>query len=317
MILQVCLVLLMYAAWSTSFPFGKMALDHSPPIFLTGFRMFFAGIILLGWLFFKDRKSLKIGKKQIVPILSLSLLSIYLTNVLELWSMQYLSPVKACFIYGLSPFLTIILSYVHFGEKVTGIKIAGMLIGFLGFIPVLMLQTGSEDLLRVFSFLSLPDFAMIGAALFSVYGWVLLRIIVRNQTLSPVYANGYSMLIGGILSLIHSVFVDDWSPIPISQGSLQPFLIQVFAMILISNIICYNLYGYMLKIFTSTLLSFFGLFSPVFASFLSWIMVGEQLSWVIFLSTGIVSCGLFIVYRTEIKQGYIRKVEQELDAKKN
>lgn len=317
MIFQVCLVLLMYATWSTSFPLGKMALEHSPPIFLTGFRMFFAGIILLGWLFFKDKKSLKIGKKQIIPILSLSLLSIYLTNILELWSMQYLSSVKACFIYGLSPFLTVILSYIHFSEKVTGIKTAGMLIGFLGFIPVLMLQTGSEDLFKVFSFFSLPDFAMIGAVLFSVYGWVLLRIIVRNQTLSPVYANGYSMLIGGTLSLVHSFFVDDWSPIPVSQDSLQPFFIQVFATILISNIICYNLYGHMLKIFTSTLLSFFGLFSPIFVSFLSWIMIGEPLSWVIFLSTGVVSCGLFIVYRTEIKQGYIRKVQQELVTKKN
>jgi len=307
MIGQIFIVLLMYAAWSTSFPLGKLSLESCPPIFLTGFRMFFAGIILLGWLFIKDKKLLKIGKKQIIPLLSLAIFSIYLTNILELWSMQYLSPVKACFIYGLSPFLTVLLSYIHFSEKITSIKVVGMFIGFLGFIPVLMLQTGSENLLRIFSFFSIPDLAMIGAALCAVYGWILLRIIVKNQTLSPIYANGYSMLFGGIVSLIHSGFVDNWTPTPILEGRIQPFLIQVFATILISNIICYNLYGHMLKTFTSTLLSFFGLFSPIFASFLSWIMIGEKLSWVIFLSTGIVSCGLFVIYRTEIKQGYIRK----------
>lgn len=99
-------------------------------------------------------------------LLSLSLLSIYLTNVLELWSMQYLSPTKACFIYGLSPFLTVILSSIYFGEKITKIKILGLLIGFLGFIPVLMSQTDPESFLKVLIFLSPPDFAMIGAVFF-------------------------------------------------------------------------------------------------------------------------------------------------------
>lgn len=55
----------------------------------------------------------------------------------------------------------------------------------------------------------------------------------------------------------------------------------------------------MLKIFTSTLLSF-----------LSWIMLGEKLSWAIFLATGIVTSGLLLSTKTEIKQGYIRKKVQ-------
>ena len=221
--------------------------------------------------------------------------------------MQYLSSVKVCFIYSLSPFLTVLLSYIHFNEKITLVKGVGMFIGFLGFIPVLMLQTGSENLFRIFSFFSIPDLAMIGSALCAVYGWIFLRAIVKNQTFSPIYANGYSMLFGGIIALVHSGFVDNWSPTPIVEGRVQPFLIQVFITILISNIIGYNLYGHMLKKFTLTLLSFFSLLTPIFTSFVSLIMLGEQLSWVIFLSTGIVSCGLFVIYRTEIKQGYLRK----------
>ena len=78
-------------------------------------------------------------------------------------------------------------------------------------------------------------------------------------------------------------------------------------MTLISNILCYNLYGYMLKKFTATFVSFMGLLSPIFASLNSWVLIGEPPSLTILISTGVVSLGLFIVYQAELKQGYFMK----------
>jgi drug/metabolite transporter (DMT)-like permease len=50
-----------------------------------------------------------------------------------------------------------------------------------------------------------------------------------------------------------------------------------------------------------------GLLSPIFASVNGLIFLDEPISWTILLSTGIVSIGLWIVYRAELKQGYIVK----------
>ncbi len=308
--MSIALVIFMYATWSSIFSLGKLALHNAPPIFLTSFRMLFAGALLLGYLFIKKRSSLKIGKKQILPLLALAVFSIYLTNILEFWGLQYLSAAKTCFIYGLSPFFAAIFSYLHFGEKMTMRKGIGMLIGFAGFIPVLLVNSDKEELLQAFSVFSWPELAIMGAALFSIYGWVLLRIIVKNHTLSPLYANGYSMLFGGFFALIHSFFSDSWSPTPVTSGQFFPFLQGIALMTLLSNILCYNLYGYMLKKFTATFLSFMGLLSPVFASLNSWILLGETPSPVILLSTLVVSLGLFIVYQVELKQGYIVKKEK-------
>lgn len=310
--MSIFLVIFMYGAWSSVFALGKVALESSPPIFLTSIRMLFAAIILLGWLFFKDKKSLKIGKKQIFPLLALSIFSIYLTNILEFWGLQHLSAAKTCFIYSLSPFFAAIFSYIHFGEKMNRRKCIGMLVGFAGFVPVLMMQTGNESLFKAFSFFSWPELAIVGAALFSIYGWVLLRIVVKKQTLSPMYANGYSMLLGGTFAFVHSLFVDRWNPVPITAGHTAPFIQGIVLMTLVSNIFCYNLYGYMLKKYTATFLSFMGLLSPIFASFNSWIILGESPSWQILLSTSIVSLGLFIVYQAELKQGYILKGRKAL-----
>jgi drug/metabolite transporter (DMT)-like permease len=134
-----------------------------------------------------------------------------------------------------------------------------------------------------------------------------LRVIVKDSTVSPLMANGTSMLFGGLLALAHSTFVDSWTPTPILAGQFLPFLKSTLGLTLISNILCYNLYGWLLKRFTATFMSFVGLLSPIFASLNAWLILGEPPSWTIFLSTAIVSSGLWIVYRAELKQGYIVK----------
>jgi len=301
------LVVFMYATWSSVFAFGKVVMQYTTPLFLTGTRMVLAGLLMLGYLTWKNRSAFKIDRKGWASIGILALFSIFLTNILEFWGLQYLSAAKTCFIYSLSPFFAALFSYIHFKEKMSLKKWIGMLIGFVGVVPVLISQTGSEELLSAFSFFTWPTLAIIGAALFSVYGWVILRLVVKDQDVSPVMANGSSMLIGGFFALVSSFFVDGWSPLPIAAGGMSPFVMGTIGMALLYNIICYNLYGVLLKRFTATFLSFMGLLSPIFASFTGWLFLGELPSWQIFLSTGIVSIGLWIIYRAELKQGYIKK----------
>jgi drug/metabolite transporter (DMT)-like permease len=303
--MSILLVILMYATWSSVFSLGKSVLQTSPPIFLTGFRMALAGLVLLAFLAIRKRLNFKLDKKQLISIGLLALFSVYLSNILEFWGLQYLTAAKTCFIYSLSPFFAALFSYLHFNEKMNRRKWLGMSIGFVGFIPVLATQAGSEELMNAFSFLSWPTLAVMGAALFSIYGWVLLRVVVKDSTLSPTMANGSSMLLGGLLALGHSYFVDSWNPLPVDPLHMGSFIKGVLLMTLISNIICYNLYGVMLKRFTATFLSFMGLLSPIFASLNAWLFFGEPLSWPLLFSTGVILLGLWLVYSAELKQGYI------------
>ena len=305
--MSIPLVVFMYAIWSSVFSLGKMTLQYCPPLFLTGGRMVLAGVLLLGFLAIFRRSEIKLNRTQFFSILLLAFFSIYLTNALEFWGLQYLSAAKTCFIYSLSPFFAALFSYLHFGEKMNSRKWLGLGIGFIGFIPVLLTQTGSEELLNAFSFFSWPTLAIIGASLCAVYGWVVLRLIVKDQQISPLMANGSSMLLGGLIAFGHSFFVENWNPTPVSAEHVGPFMKGALALTLISNIVCYNLYGMLLKRFTATFLSFMGLLSPVFASIHGLIFLGEPISRIIIISTGIVSLGLWIVYRAELKQGYILK----------
>ncbi len=298
-------IFFLFFVWSISFPLGKMMLAYAPPVFLTGIRMLFAGLLLIGYTCVRKKLN-QITKPILISLFILGFFNIYLTNILEFWSLSKISAAKTCFLYGLTPFMAALLSYLHFGERMTKMKWIGLLIGFVGFFPTILSKDGSELSLGTFIGFSLPEIAMFIAVLSSSYGWVLLRMLMKEE-LSPLVANGFSMLIGGLMALITSFFIDSWNPIPIAPGSLGILLGLIAILTLLSNIFCYNLYGFLLKKYTATFLSLFGLLSPVFASLHSWILLKEVPSISIFVSTAIILGGLFIVYKEETKQGYFEK----------
>lgn len=293
---------LVFFLWSLSFPLGKSLVLVSSPVFLTAFRMTFAGTLLLGYLAFKKELP-PLTKKVFLSLTLLALFSVYITNILEFWSLERLPAAKTCFIYSLSPFITALLSYFHFKEKMTPMKWLGLSIGTASALPVIF--SSSKDLSTLF-YIAWPELAAIGATFASVYGWIILRILVK-ENLSPLFVNGMSMLIGGLLALATSFFFDRWNPIPIEAGHISTVLLIVTLLTFLSNIFCYNLYGYLLKKYTATFLSFFGLLSPIFASFHSWVILGEEPSLTIISSTAILLLGLWLVYREERRLGYIEK----------
>lgn len=300
-------LILLYGLWASVFPYNKLLLTLSSPLFLTGSRMTIAGILLLLYLFFWKRNSFIINGKKFIGICLLAVIGIYATNALETWGLQYIPAAKTCFIYSLSPFFTAILSYTHDKEKITIKKCLGLLIGFIGFFPVLFMQSNGGIDHSLFKVFAIPELSIVGATLCSVYGWIFLRRIVKDGSISPLFANGMSMLMGGILALAHSRIFESWDPIPVATGKLSAFIPGIFGVIIVSNIICYNLYGYMLKRFTATFISFAGLLSPIFSSIISWIVLGEALNPILFISTFVIGFGLWIIYREELRLGYIMR----------
>jgi drug/metabolite transporter (DMT)-like permease len=308
--MTVILVFLNYFLWSSTFTLGKAALGCSPPLFLTAVRMIAAGILILGFLFLFRNQQFRVKKGQLFTLVMLATTSVYLSNAFELWGLQYLTAAKACFIYSLTPFLSAILSYFQFQEKLTTRKILGLSIGFLGFMPVFLHQSGSEQLLGGLLFFSWAEIALILATITSVYGWILLRKLGKDEGMSSMMSNGSAMVIGGFMALIHSFVVESWTPTPVTNW--VGFSQGVAAIIIVSNLMCYNLYGWLLKRFTATFLSFSGLVSPLFAAFYGWMLHGETVPPTFFLSVAILCSGLWLVYSEELRLGYFAKSKKQI-----
>lgn len=291
-------VFLLYALFASIFTVAKTGLQYSAPFFFVGSRMLLAGALLLAYQFIFHRKTFKIRKQEGWLFFRLALFNIYLTNVFEFWGLQYLTSFKTCFIYSLSPFASALFSYFIFSEKMSPKKWGGLLLGFAGLMPVLLAQTTAEERGGQFFLFSWAELAVMGAALCSVYGWILLKQTVNDSGHSPLFANGVSMLAGGAFALVHSYFKESWHPIPVTE--YIPFAACALLLIVISNLISYNLYGWLLKRFSPTFMSFAGLSTPIFSAFFGWIYLNEQIEWPFYVSLLVVSSGLLLFYQEEL-----------------
>jgi drug/metabolite transporter (DMT)-like permease len=295
-------VVLLYALFASVFTLAKSGLQYVQPFFFVGSRMLVAGIILLAYQKIKHRQQFKFDRQTWFRIIQLALFNIYLTNMLEFWGLRYLTSAKTCFIYSLSPFLSALFCYLLFNEKLGLKKWIGLGIGFLGFLPILLSHTAGESAAGQFYIFSWAELAVMGAATFSVYGWIVLKQLINENGLSPMTANGMSMLIGGSCALLHSFISEKWDPIPVTN--MPVFIECALLLIIISNLICYNLYGYLLKHYSATFISFAGFTTPLFTALFGWFFLQETVSWHFYFSFGIVLSGLLVFDQEELKQTY-------------
>jgi len=299
------LIVLLYALFASVFTVSKTGLQYTQPLFFVGTRMLLAGVLILGYLYFFQNKHFRFSKKDVFGIFRLAVFNIYLTNMFEFWGLQHLTSFKTCFIYSLSPFLSALFSYWMFSEKMTSKKWMGFALGFLGFIPILLNESSTEERLGHLFFLSWAEIAVMLAAVSSVYGWTLLRKLVKQNNMSPLMANGLSMLGGGAFALCHSAFTENWNPVPITNTAT--FLECALLLIVISNLVCYNLYGFLLRKYTSTFMSFAGFTTPLWSAFFGWLYLGEVVTLPFYLSAIVVFLGLILFFQEELKQGYYAK----------
>jgi len=294
------LVILLFALFASLFGISKDSLNYSEPFFLIGSRMLFAGFLLLSHQYFFNHSAFKFKVKHIKTLFLLGLLNIYLTNIAEIWGLQHMISAKACLIYSLSPFLAAVVAYLVLKESLSAKKWLGLIIGFMGLVPVFMAQSPGEQTNSNLPLISLPEIALLTAVFCSVYGWTLLKKIINDYHYTPLMANGISMTIGGVLALLHSYFTgENWNPLPVTE--VGSFLQNTLWLCLISNIICYNLYGYLLKRYSATFMSFAGLVTPFFASLFGWYFLNETITWHYFASMAVFACGLTLFYQEELK----------------
>jgi len=295
---------------ASTFTFGKAALLYIQPLAFVGIRMVIAGFLLLGYQYIFNRSQWRFEWKDTAKFAAVSFFLMFFSFAAEFWGMQYVSAAKACLIYNSSPFITALLAYWLLNERITGKQWAGLIVGFLGFIPILINQMPTEAATDHFLFISLPEFMVFLAAGAACYGWITTKQLVVGRAYSTVMVNGVSMLFGGMISLfvawlmepfpwIQATGESSWGLSSLAYARWAVVGYTVF-LILVANVICFNLYSWLLHRYTATFISFVGFTTPLFAAFFDLLYFGQFVSASFFLTVGIVGIGIYLFYQDEL-----------------
>ena len=290
------LIVLLQLTLASSFIVSKFLLGFVPPFLLVGLRMTTGGVILLLYTALFNRSAFYITKRNIIPLVSAALFGIYITNGFESWGLKYTVAAKAYFIYNLGPFFAALLGYLFFSEKMTRNKWIGLLVGFCGFFPLIF-----NDLLTQHALLnSLPELALLCSAAATVGGWISKKKLVYSQHYSVVMANGVTMVCGGLGALVTAGLSESFD---LGVIVANPTFYILFAVnVLLTCIIGYNLYGWLLKSYSATYTAFSGFLGTLFDGLLGFIFLGETLTWAFWTAFIIVAFGVAIFHQEEKKR---------------
>lgn len=293
--MEFLLILLMNALFAATFPVGKLALAYCGPTFLIAIRMLMAGCLLsiYSYLYGHTRK---ITVRDGALFAKTALFYVVLAFIPEFWAMQYISSIKANLLWSVQPFLAALLGFLIFSEKLTSKKIAALVIGFTGLMPIMFTCNSGELSISKFCSASYPELAMFVAVFSTIYAWFLIKkLLEKNYALS--FINGITMSLGGLACLGMSLGQNY-----IYHEALYTNLYAVFGysflLVLISNVVAYGLYGYFLSRYSITFLSFSGFTCPLFGFLYSY-MLGEQIYAAYIYGCALIIVGLYLFYKEE------------------
>lgn len=287
-------ILIMYAISASTFFFGKNLLLYASPLFLTGIRTLIAGAVFLLYTGYTSRGALNNIKKLLLPCAGIAVYSFFLSNTLKFWALQHVSTSHAAIISIIEPLFVVILAFVMFNERMTIQRWVGMA---LCMVSGLILSLANVSLFNVHDFISIPSLFLCIAVASSAYGALLMRKLIRYENAPASLVMGMSMAIAGLLAL--ACTITDASPCTVNADSIAAFAGNLMAMIVLSNIIAYGLYGQLLRRYSALLISCGSFARPIFTAIYQWIVFEQSLS-LEFVGCAVLLCvGLALVYRDE------------------
>lgn len=262
------LVLSSVIMWATSFPLIKVGLDYAPPVTFSAVRYLIAALFMT--LVLTYRKGLAEMMKEYLEdwktLTLLGLVGIALPNALLNIGLQFTTASLSSIIQASGPVWTVIVAVPLLKESLGVDKIAGMVIAMAA--TVLLVTEGGID---INNSTFLGNVLILGTAICYAFSGVITKVALRKH--HPIETTGWSLITGSLILLA-------LAPIDWGEGVAlnSDFLIILVFLGLFPGALAFLLYNYVLVKSEVSTLSLFLYLIPVFATIISIVFLGENIT---------------------------------------
>lgn len=288
-------LVLLGAIWGASFLFIREAAHDFGPVVLMFIRVFLAGMVLIPVAPLLLRNKDRLNRSELLshwkPFLIMGALNSAIPFTLIAFSELTITASLASILNSLTPLCTAIVAAIWIGEKLTGQKILGAVLGIIG----VMVLVGGSPLELNAEFL-IAVLASIGAAVCYGLGTVYAS---RNIKGLPAIQASIGQLLGASLILA----LPSVATIPETAPSMRA-IISLIALILLSTSFAYLIYFYLLSNVGPTRTASVTFLVPIFGTIWGIIFLDEPFSWGMLLGMAIIllSVGLVLGAKFEKKK---------------
>lgn len=273
--------------WSGNFIVARGIIKQLPPVSISFYRWGTAVLIMLpfAWKSFSAEKAIVFRHWRYLLLVSFAGISLYNTFI---YIAGHHSPAINLALIGTtsSPVFAIILAAIFLREKITSMRITGLLICIAGI--VLLLSKGSWDRLKAFQFSTGDVYMLIAGLLFAIYN-VLAR--KKPEGISPLNFL-FTICLTGTLLLLPFFLWETSHAAPVQwNGNL---LLIVLYLGLGNSFIAYLCWNASIARLGAARTALFGNLIPVFSSLEAVLILGEELTSLHWISGILVIAGLVI-----------------------
>ena len=276
--------------WGGTFIAGRIVARNVDPFSASFLRFALASLFLIVFVWKNEGRLPKIKKSQIVPVVLLGATGVFLYNVFFFKGLKLIEAGRAAIIIANNPICIALLSAYFFKEKLSLLKIIGIILSVSGALTVISKGHWVTVIHGGFGWGDLYIFiCVLSWAAFSLIGKTVLK------GMSPLVAIAYSSMVGGGL-LFFPAYANGLM-IHLFSYTLTDWL-GIFYLGFFGTVIGFVWYYDGIKKIGPTKASIFINFVPISAVILAFIILAEPLTLSLLIGTILVSSGVYLVNAT-------------------
>jgi drug/metabolite transporter (DMT)-like permease len=277
-------MLLLTFSWGLNQVLIKVSNAGYNPVFLTFGRSALAALLIYGWCRWRGIRIFDRDGTLGAGILAGVLFGAEF--VLIFFGLDYTTAARGALMINTMPFWVLIGAHFWLGERITLTKFAGLVLAFAGVALVFSDKLSLPDASAIRG-----DLMLLGAGIL----WAATTIVIKGSrlaTASPEKTLLYQLAVSAVFAL---PLIPLAGPIvrEVDLLATASFLAQAVYIVAFT----YMVWFWLMRRYPAASLSSFAFLSPVFGVLCGAVLLGEPLSWRIFVALVLIAAGLTVVNR--------------------
>jgi drug/metabolite transporter (DMT)-like permease len=277
--------LILCGIWGSTWLFIKIGLQDLPPLTFAGARFVIASLILV--LLVMARRARWPRTRAEWSLIAISgLLQFTLNYGLVFWGEQYISSGLAAVLQSTFPLFGLVFAHFHLPtERMTGVKVVGVLLGILGVVVIF-----SDQLSIAGSLALMGSVALVLSAVCGSYSNVLVK--AYGVKIDPMVLAAGQMACGFVPLLVVGIPIEG-NPLNFHWTTMA--VICLLYLVIVGSVIAFALYYWLVRNMDVTNTMLIALVTPVVAVILGMIVLEEKLNWRLVAGSACIISGLGVI----------------------